>query len=215
MKCKKCNNDFTEKYSKWSNGEFCSKECATKYSRNQIKKLTKKVNCITCQKEIEVDIRASSKLCKCDDCRKRYKNKRSKNGTIILNKCLSCSKDTKHKKYCSSECQQKFHYINYINQWKQNIVDGTKSAGNAISNYVRRYLWIKYDNKCSRCGWDKPNPITKRPVLEIEHIDGNSNNNKEENLDLICPNCHSLTSTYKALNKGNGNRKRLKYHKMI
>lgn len=29
-------------------------------------------------------------------------------------------------------------------------------------------------------------------------------NNKEENLLLLCPNCHSLTSTYKGANKGNG-----------
>lgn len=29
--------------------------------------------------------------------------------------------------------------------------------------------------------------------LEIEHIDGNALNNKEDNLILLCPNCHSLT----------------------
>ncbi|MFW5895280.1 MAG: HNH endonuclease [archaeon] len=52
-------------------------------------------------------------------------------------------------------------------------------------------------------------------ILEIEHIDGNAKNNREENLDLICPNCHSLTSTYKALNSGKGNRDRLKYNKLI
>ncbi len=43
-------------------------------------------------------------------------------------------------------------------------------------------------------------------------IDGNSMNNKEENLDLICPNCHSLTTTYKFLNNGKGNRKKHEYY---
>ena len=38
---------------------------------------------------------------------------------------------------------------------------------------------------------------------------------KESNLDLICPNCHSLTSTHKALNYGKGNRERLKHYKLI
>ena len=33
----------------------------------------------------------------------------------------------------------------------------------------------------------------------------------EDNLDLICPNCHSLTATYKGANKGNGRKDREKY----
>lgn len=73
-----------------------------------------------------------------------------------------------------------------------------------ISKHIRVYMMEKYSNKCFRCGWCEVNPITNRVPLEIEHIDGNYKNNKEENLALICPNCHSLTSTYKALNKGNG-----------
>ena len=32
---------------------------------------------------------------------------------------------------------------------------------------------------------------------EIDHIDGDSQNNKFENLKLLCPNCHSLTKTWK------------------
>ena len=47
--------------------------------------------------------------------------------------------------------------------------------------------------------------------LEVEHIDGNYLNNSEENLDLICPNCHSLTATYKGANKGKGRKERNKY----
>jgi predicted HNH restriction endonuclease len=47
--------------------------------------------------------------------------------------------------------------------------------------------------------------------LEIEHIDGNFENNAEENLELLCPNCHSLTSTYKGANKGSGRKERKKY----
>ena len=32
--CKHCGKQFTEKYSKWSNGDFCCKLCARKYSSN-------------------------------------------------------------------------------------------------------------------------------------------------------------------------------------
>jgi 5-methylcytosine-specific restriction endonuclease McrA len=54
------------------------------------------------------------------------------------------------------------------------------------------------------CGWDKINPITNNVPIELEHIDGDSTNNSLENLKLLCPNCHSLTPTFGALNKGNG-----------
>jgi hypothetical protein len=42
----------------------------------------------------------------------------------------------------------------------------------------------------------------------LEHKDGNSENHNLNNLELLCPNHHSLTPTYGALNKGNGRTKR-------
>ena len=63
------------------------------------------------------------------------------------------------------------------------------------------------------CGWNKINPITNKVPIELEHIDGNSENNSLDNLKLLCPNCHSLTPTYKALNIGNGRYKRMKRYK--
>ena len=57
------------------------------------------------------------------------------------------------------------------------------------------------------------NKYTNKIPLEIEHIDGNYKNNNEENLILLCPNCHSLTSTYKGANLNNGRKSRSKYNK--
>lgn len=47
-------------------------------------------------------------------------------------------------------------------------------------------------------------PIT----IEVDHTDGNSENNSLDNLKLLCPNCHSQTPTYKTGNWGNGRVKR-------
>ncbi len=58
--------------------------------------------------------------------------------------------------------------------------------------------------KCSVCGWKKKHPITLRVPLEVDHVDGNADNNVNSNLQLLCPNCHSLTLLYRNLNKGNG-----------
>lgn len=123
--------------------------------------------------------------------------------------CLECGKPLKlsGKKYCDNNCQKEYFYHEYIKKWKSGKETG--SIGKSwidISGYVRRYLFEKYDYKCSRCGWSEVNPYTGTLPLEIEHIDGDATNNKEENLTLLCPNCHSLTKTYRGANKGNGTR---------
>ena len=51
----------------------------------------------------------------------------------------------------------------------------------------------------------------------MDHRDGNPDNNTEENLRLICPNCHALTPTHCGRNKGKApdersRRRRLAYH---
>lgn len=48
---------------------------------------------------------------------------------------------------------------------------------------------------CEGCGnseW-RGKPI----MLELEHTDGDNQNNKKENLKLLCPNCHAQTSTWR------------------
>ena len=104
-----------------------------------------------------------------------------------------------------------YQYKQYIERWKQGLETGLKGKYQ-LSGHIHRYMREKFNNKCSRCGWCKVNPITNKVPLEIEHIDGNYLNNSEDNLDLICPNCHSLTPTYRALNIGNGRKDRHKYN---
>lgn len=48
--------------------------------------------------------------------------------------------------------------------------------------------------KCEICGIS--NWMNKQIVFQIHHINGNSKNNRVENLQLLCPNCHSQTENY-------------------
>ncbi len=59
--------------------------------------------------------------------------------------------------------------------------------------------------KCACCGinsW-QDQPLT----LELEHKDGDSFNNDLDNLEYLCPNCHSQTATFRGKNKNTGKKK--------
>ena len=128
-----------------------------------------------------------------------------------MKNCINCNSVISNRnKFCSIQCQKEYEYNNYIKKWKTGKENGLRGKYQ-ISMYIRTYMMKKYSNKCIRCGWSEVNPYTNNIPLEIEHIDGNYLNNKEENLILLCPNCHSLTSTYKGANLNHGRKQRSKY----
>lgn len=74
-----------------------------------------------------------------------------------------------------------------------------------LSNKVKGYLPVRLkwrlieegykEFKCECCGlstW-----LGKEIPLELHHKDGDNQNNELENLELLCPNCHSLTDNYR------------------
>ena len=96
-------------------------------------------------------------------------------------------------------CQSEYSYKQYIKQWKEDKIDGRKGLYE-ISGHIRRYFFEKYNSSCQICGWNKVNSYTGKVPLQLHHIDGDCLNNKEENLQLLCPNCHSLTENFGSRN---------------
>jgi len=94
-------------------------------------------------------------------------------------------------------------YHVYIQRWLAGLENGMRGK-TSTSNHIKRWLRESFGEKYSVVGWAEINSHSGRIPLEISHEDGDFRNNRSENLCLLCPNCHSLTSTYKALNKGKG-----------
>lgn len=126
--------------------------------------------------------------------------------------CLNCNKELVkgQTKYCSIQCQTDYEFNQYIQRWKAKEETGLSGAYQ-LSKRVRRYMFQKANYQCEKCGWHEINPFTNLSPLEIHHKDGNYENSYEDNLIVLCPNCHSLTDNYKARGKGRTDRE--KYYK--
>lgn len=117
-------------------------------------------------------------------------------------KCLNCNKELikGQTKYCSNKCQKEYEASQKIQAWLNGENDGL--SGVALNKTIRRYLLEKHNYQCEICGWGKVNTFTGLVPLEIHHIDGDYTNNNESNLQVLCPNCHSLTPNFR--NNGQG-----------
>jgi len=63
----------------------------------------------------------------------------------------------------------------------------------------RKRVLIEQDSKCNRCDIDEWQG--EKITLEVDHINGDNKDHIRNNLEGLCPNCHSLTPTWRGRNK--------------
>lgn len=110
-------------------------------------------------------------------------------------------------KYCSVACE---HNCKYEEVYVQRLESG--QTLDASTEYVKRYLRERDGHSCVVCT-QGPTHNGKPLVLQVDHIDGNSDNNFPSNLRLLCPNCHTQTETFsrRTVRDTRRNRYRRKY----
>lgn len=115
--------------------------------------------------------------------------------------CLNCGKEiTRGRHFCDNTCYAEYERKQYIERWKRGEETGIIGE-DGIATAVRKYMFEKNNNSCEICGWHEVNPYTRLVPLQIHHIDGDCKNNSEENLQLLCPNCHALTENFGSRNE--------------
>lgn len=106
----------------------------------------------------------------------------------------------------------------YIKQWNIDISHFTGKSSNIrnihnkhneipVENYLKKNSYVKLNTlkykiikqglkkyQCEKCGCSKWNG--QQISLEMHHINGDNTDNRIENIQLLCPNCHSQTDNY-------------------
>lgn len=154
--------------------------------------------CVNCSKET-----SNPRFCS-RSCGVSYNNRIKPKRIKRMRTCKFCKNQfhsihSYNQKYCNKQCLQ--------NHRGYNIQTDGFGEGHYHNNSIRKYLIKKQGNNCMICG-QSGNDWNGKPItLIVDHIDGKSNNNKLDNLRIVCPNCDCQLPTYKAKNKGNSSRK--------
>lgn len=207
--CKNCNNVFTSRSAE--HRKFCSSSCAATYSNlhrspkpkdSQTHNLNigNKIHTIT---TTTIDSYTSKPVAtremQCKHCGKTFISYIRRNAV-----------------YCSTLCAQQARKVSPAIFSEIESGSDLRHISDCFvtrHSWFKKYLIYKHGEKCMRCGWKVLNTFTGKVPIELEHKDGNCDNDNISNLELLCPNCHSLTSTYKGANKNKAGSSRYKYWK--
>jgi len=166
MKCEKCQQNHDGSF---ATGRFCSPKCARSFSANVNREETnKKVSDTLKRKILSGELKPPS-LPRGYVFKKGYDpNRRPFND--------------EDRKKARVSCKLK---------WEKYIQD---SPFEKLSRDIKKRILLSEQNEKCLCGINEWKGI--KLSLQLDHIDGNKNNEQRENLRLLCPNCHSITPTY-------------------
>lgn len=126
-------------------------------------------------------------------------------GTAKTELCEYCGKEYVVYKghcghYCSLQCMGLAQKQRIIEDWKAGKISG-HNARFRLLNTIREYMLEKNEYKCEVCGFSGVNPYTNKTILQVHHKNGDASDTHEDNLQVLCPNCHAMTENFGSRNK--------------
>lgn len=126
-------------------------------------------------------------------------------GTAKMAVCQNCGKEfilyeNHGGYYCSHECYVEGEKKKSIEDWKSGKISGHDKRYK-IRPSIREYFLEKADYKCEKCGFSGYNPYTGKSILQLHHKDGDADRVTEDNIEVLCPNCHAMTENFGSRNK--------------
>lgn len=121
-------------------------------------------------------------------------------------RCKLCGSKAKEnydwsQTFCNSKCHEEFRHKALLARILIGEAKGYTGKQAALSRTLKRHLKETRGSACSLCGWDGFHPIDNKSLTEFHHVDGNCFNCDLNNIQILCPNCHSMTHNFKARNK--------------
>jgi hypothetical protein len=145
--------------------------------------------------------------------KKLLENRKRKQDAYLIDPsiCAVCAKimpyTRKPNRCCSYKCGAIYCRFQKYEARRRRWISGLEPI--LDRRLLKKYVIDIKGEKCEREGCAVTEQWLGKPIiLTIEHKDGNAGNDLPENIQLLCPNCHSQTSTYCGKNKGRGRRAR-------
>jgi predicted nucleic-acid-binding Zn-ribbon protein len=157
----------------------------------------------------------SPKLCKKCNSPISYEKQRNNFCSSSCAQSINNSLRPRAPKFNCIKCGKQIHNRSHkmcVKCWnKERLERRIRDGGEIKSVTLRKYYVAIRGHQCEEC---KNTEWRNKPIsLNTHHLDGNTFNNKSENIKLICPNCHAQTSNYCNKNIGNGNYKVIRIKK--
>ena len=135
----------------------------------------------------------------------KYIKEKDQRNIYSKKNCLYCEEETSNFKFCSVKCNSLYK--------KKLRREKIEELGSLVDYSKDKWYLIEIrGHKCERCNTERW--LEELIPLDIHHKDGDSDNDKFDNVLLICPNCHRQTNNHGSKNKENGkNSKRKQYRR--
>jgi len=202
MKCEQCGKEHDGTF---GSGRFCCRSCSNKYvalhqsPEAKARKVAKGKNNLIHNRRVRKIKEESTDsntryVCLCG---REFNSQRSLGG---------------HKSHCPIYSGDNYdrtkHGVESLIRYNDRRRIPIESIlSNEVKNYSpTRFKWRLIEEgykelRCEKCGLSEW--LGKEIPIELHHINGDNSDNTLENLQILCPNCHSFTDNYRWKKKFN------------